>query len=85
MWIKFLSAINVIYSRLVPQNTTDDKSTLVQMRLGAIMQKDYTWADAEPDFFCHGANKPHCFMNIRTHASTFIQQFAMSSDQGSRY
>ena len=36
----------------MPQNSIDDKSTLVQVRVGAIRQQAITWANVDPNL-CH--------------------------------
>ena len=33
----------------MPMDLTDDKSTLVQVMLGAVMQQAVTWANVDPD------------------------------------
>ena len=43
----------------MPQDLTDDKSTLVQVMLGSVRQQAITWASVDPDFCCHIASLGH--------------------------
>ena len=37
----------------MPLDVTGDKSTLVQVMLGAVRQQAITWANVDPDLCCH--------------------------------
>ena len=43
----------------MPLDSTDDKSTLVQVRLGAIKQQAITWANVDWDLWRHMASLGH--------------------------
>ena len=47
----------------MPQDLTDDKSTLVQVWLGAVRQQAITWAIVDPDLCRHMASLGHNELN----------------------
>ena len=51
--ITFISIISAIVFRWMAQDTTNDKSTLVQVMACAIRQKAITWANVDTDLCCY--------------------------------
>ena len=59
LWITFMGTSCEIALRWIPQNIFDDKSTLVQVIVGACWHQAITWRNVDPDLCCHfGITKP---------------------------
>ena len=63
LWINFMSNSYEIALRWMPRNTSDDKSTLIYAMAWCSQTTSITWANIDPDLWCHIASLGHNELN----------------------